>query len=244
MNPSHGNDIGDPGYASRAYFGMPGYGEHTPQQRNPQIANANAGQMMPPPYFNPYGYPFPPYGGYGAPYGGYGYGGFGADSNAYPWMPNGANVAHARQAGPAPAMDPEMPAVHMNNSTGGTGCEPGYNYFFPAEHCKIHVLKTPERPWQITSGAHIDFHACHVPVTTTCAEILKGFGATNPVPKMNHCIEVVQGGNGRWYKGLDISGDDKGMMKTQIQDIGWDKTRSGQPGEKPVVAVWVSKSGG
>ncbi|KAH7361850.1 hypothetical protein B0T11DRAFT_317707 [Plectosphaerella cucumerina] len=231
MNPTHGHDIGDPGYASRAQFGPPAFG---------QLPMHN--------YYNPYSYAPAPYGPY-AGYAPYGYPAMPpvvgtAPPNAYPWMPNGANVAHARQAGPAPVIDPDLPAAHMNNSTGGTGCEPGYNYFFPPEHCKIHVLKTPERPWQITSGAHIDFHACHVPVTTTCADLLKGFGATNPVPKMNHCIEVVQGGNGRWYRGVGISGDDKGMMKKEIQEIGWDKTRSGQPGEKPVVVVWVSKNGG
>ena len=83
-------------------------------------------------------------------------------------------------------VDPSMPAANMSNSTGGVGCEPGYNYFFPQEHTKIHVLKsggTP--PWHLPPFQVIPFHAAHVPVTVTVAELLKGFGATNPTAKKN-----------------------------------------------------------
>ncbi len=31
-----------------------------------------------------------------------------------------------------PVINPAMPAANMTNNTGGVGCEPGYNYFFPA----------------------------------------------------------------------------------------------------------------
>lgn len=141
-----------------------------------------------------------------------------------------------------PKIDPTMPAANMTNSTGGVGCEPGYNYFFPAEHTKIHVLKTGATPpWQLPPHFAQPFHAAHVPVSTTLAELLQGFGATNPVAKKNKCYEVVQGGNGKWYKGLCFNGDEKDAMKMTLKDLGWDRTRSGKPGEKPVVYLYITK---
>jgi hypothetical protein len=141
-----------------------------------------------------------------------------------------------------PGIDPHMPAANMTNSTGGVGCEPGYNYFFPPEHTKIHLLKAgATAPWQLPANSVVPFSAVHVPTSTTLGELLKGFGATNPVPKKNKCWEVTQGGNGRWYKGLSFSADDKDKMKMSIKDLGWDMTRTGRPGEKPVVYLYVTR---
>lgn len=147
-----------------------------------------------------------------------------------------------RHAQPHPIINPEMPATNMTNSTGGVGCEPGYNYFFAAENTKVHVLKSGSTPpWQLTPNTTVPFHACHVPVTTTIAELLRGFGATNPVPKKNRLTEVVQGGNGKWYKGISFSGDVAKEMSMTVKDVGWDKTRTGLPGQKPVVVLYITK---
>ncbi|KAI8157001.1 hypothetical protein K4K49_005992 [Colletotrichum sp. SAR 10_70] len=160
----------------------------------------------------------------------------------YPLQPSGQAHPYARTTTSGlPALDPRNPAAHLSNSTGGTGCEPGYNYFFPAAHTKIHVFRSTTPPWQLPANARIQFAAFHVPVNTSLAELLKGFGATNPVPKKNKCYEIVQAGNGKWYKGLCFAGDDKDMMKKCLKDVGWDGTRTGQPGGKPVVCLWVVK---
>ncbi|KOS17769.1 hypothetical protein ESCO_002774 [Escovopsis weberi] len=162
-------------------------------------------------------------------------------AQAFSYQPNGAGSAAARQPGPWPHIDAAMPAAQMTNSTGGTGCEPGYNYFFPAEHTKAHVFKTATPPWQLPPTAHIPFKAAHIPCNTTMAELLKGFGCTNPAPKKNRCFEVVSGGGGKWYKGLEVNGADKDMMKMTIKNVGWDGTRTGNPNEKPVVCLWFCK---
>ncbi|GJC99969.1 hypothetical protein ColKHC_08795 [Colletotrichum higginsianum] len=161
--------------------------------------------------------------------------------NTYPLQPGGQASYGARAAQGLPTLDPRNPAAHLGNSTGGTGCEPGYNYFFPAAHTKIHVFRTSTPPWQLPANARVPFAAFHVPVNTTLAEVLKGFGALNPNPKKNKCFEIVQAGNGKWYKGLCFAGDDKDMMKKSIADIGWDAGRTGLPGQKPVVCVWLVK---
>ncbi|KAF9871335.1 hypothetical protein CkaCkLH20_11256 [Colletotrichum karsti] len=159
----------------------------------------------------------------------------------YPLQPGGQSYPVARTSQNLPALDPRNPAAQLTNSTGGTGCEPGYNYFFPAAHTKIHVFRTTTPPWQLPANARIQFSAFHVPVSTSLADVLKGFGATNATPKKNKCFEIVQAGNGKWYKGLCFSGDDKDMMKKTLADVGWDATRTGQPGGKPVVCVWLVK---
>ncbi|KAM3549016.1 hypothetical protein MY1884_008929 [Beauveria asiatica] len=156
-------------------------------------------------------------------------------------QPNGTGNILPRQPQPYPHIDPTMPAAQMTNSSGGVGCEPGYNYFFPAEHTKAHIFKTSTPPWQLPPTAQIPFKATHIPCTTTMAELLKGFGCTNPVAKKNKCFEVIGGGSGKWYKGLAICGDDKDMMKKTIKEVGWDMTRTGNPHEKPIVCLWFCK---
>ncbi|PON28714.1 hypothetical protein TGAM01_v202561 [Trichoderma gamsii] len=179
----------------------------------------------------------PQYGGMHAPGG---YPGFQAPQT-FAYQPNGTGNLLPRQPQPYPNIDPTMPAAQMTNTTGGTGCEPGYNYFFPAEHTKAHIFKTNTPPWQLPPTAQIPFKAAHIPCNTTMAELLKGFGCTNPTPKKNKCFEVVSGGGGKWYKGLEVNGADKDMLKKTIKDVGWDSTRTGNPNEKPVVCLWFCK---
>ncbi len=148
----------------------------------------------------------------------------------------------AQAQGPMPVPDRGFRTCSMRNTTGGYGCEPGYNYFFPAEHTKIHVLKTGSTPpWQLPPNFAIQFHACHVPVNTTVAELMKGFGAKNSVPKKNVITEVCPGGGGKWYKGIEARGDNFELLKKPIKDLGWDATRTGLRGQKKVVYIYVQK---
>lgn len=200
------------------------------------------------------GQPYMPYGGVvpgmGMPMGMMGGGGVGStyaaqvNSQGQPSFYNyqSGHAGSGRYPQPHPVVNPGMPAAHMTNSTGGLGCEPGYNYFFPQEHTKVHVLKSGATPpWQVPPNFTIPFHACHVPTSTTVGNLLKGFGANNSRAKFNTVTEVVQGGNGRWYRGLAFDGSDKDAMQRPIKDLGWDKTRSGLPGAKPVVYLYITK---
>lgn len=158
----------------------------------------------------------------------------------YQWP--GQPGTSVRQPQPAPVVDATMPSVQMSNTTGGVGCEPGYNYFFPQEHTKCHVYHSTTPPWQLPAGAVMQFKAAHIPCGVSLGELLRGFGCDNANPKMNRCYEIVQGGNGVWYKGISFNGGDKDMTKKTMKDVGWDKTRTGNPGEKPVVNLWFCKS--
>lgn len=140
-----------------------------------------------------------------------------------------------------PVINTSLPAANMTNSTGGVGCEPGYNYFFASEHTKIHVFRTGDTPpWNLPNSYTSPFHAVHVPVSTTLGDLLKGFGATNPEGSKNKVFEVHQGGNGKWYKGMCYKGDNEKDMEKTIKSIGWDETRTGLPGGKPVVYIYVT----
>lgn len=213
--------------------------------RNPAFGRDNG---LPPPSNRPsYGYPqqfgYQPYPAY-PPQQQY-YGG------AYGQAPYMANNAQATQFAPMgrgqgltgnPVVNPSMPAANLTNSTGGVGCEPGYNYFFPSEHTKIHVFMTGSTaPWNLPRNFSAPFKAVHVPVNTKIGDLLKGFGATNPDPSKNRAIELHQGGNGQWYKGMSFKGDDFDDMGKDIKSVGWDKTRNGLPGGKPVVYLYVTK---
>ncbi|PHH87701.1 hypothetical protein CDD83_8517 [Cordyceps sp. RAO-2017] len=160
---------------------------------------------------------------------------------AFPYQPNGTGSPFARQPQPWPAIDPTMPAAQMANSTGGVGCEPGYNYFFPPAHTKVHVFTSNTPPWQLPAAAQMPFNASHIPCNVTLAELLKGFGCTNPAAKKNRVFEIVPSGGGKWYKGLGFTGGDKEAMTKTIADVGWDASRTGNPGEKPVVCLWFCR---
>lgn len=174
------------------------------------------------------------------------YPGWGAAGGPGP-VPGPAPQGHTAFAGagrgPAgqPVVNPSLPAANMTNSTGGVGCEPGYNYFFPSEHTKIHVFRTGDTPpWNLPPSFASPFHAVHVPVSTTLGDLLRGFGATNPEARKNKVFEVHQGGSGKWYKGQCYAGDDEKSMDMAIKEVGWDQTRTGLPGGKPVVYLYVT----
>lgn len=218
-NPVFGRDNGPPPPGSRPSYGFAG-GYGYPQQ---------------------FGYhPFPAYypqqqyygGAYGRPYT--------APGNVQ--YTQFAPMSHGQGPSGNPVINPSMPAANLTNSTGGVGCEPGYNYFFPSEHTKIHVFLTGgTAPWNLPRNFTASFKAVHVPVNTTIGDLLKGFGAVNPDPSKNRAIELHQGGDGRWYKGLSFKGDDDKDMAKEIKSVGWDKTRNGLPGGKPVVYLYVTK---
>ncbi|KAJ4125382.1 hypothetical protein NW768_008999 [Fusarium equiseti] len=160
----------------------------------------------------------------------------------YANQPNGTGNILPRQAQPHPQIDTQMPAAQMTNSTGGVGCEPGYNYFFPAEHTKVHVFKSETPPWQLDANAQIPFIASHVPTSTKLGDLLKGFGCTNPNPKKNKCFELYSGGNGKWYKGYSFNGDEEKEIEKSLDEVGWTSDRTGSEDGKPVVCLWFCKS--
>lgn len=142
-----------------------------------------------------------------------------------------------------PVIEPNVPSINMTNSTGGVGCEPGYNYVFHYSHTKIHVLLSGgDAPWNLTPNFAVDFYAVHVPTNTTIGDLMKGFGAVNPDPMQNKIFEVHPGGSGSWYKGMSFRGDNEEAMKKTLKEVGWDDSRNGQPDGKPVVWLYVVKS--
>lgn len=138
---------------------------------------------------------------------------------------------------PHPRVSPDVPGLNMVNSTGGAGCEPGYNYIFHDEHTKIHVFRTKEPPWR-APRMNYSFAKFQVPTNTTIAELMLRFGACNPNPALNRIVEVIEGGGGRWYRGMIFQGDQMDVQKT-LKDCGWDRSRSGR--EKAVVWLWITK---
>jgi hypothetical protein len=144
----------------------------------------------------------------------------------------------------APLRNGGFPGIHLRNHTGGVGLPPGYDYAFPREHTKIHVFKTgPTPPWQQTlwSWDGTNHVKLLVPCTTTVKELMQNLGCTNSDANKNKLHEIQEAGNGRWVKGITISGSDKDRVKKQIAEFGWDKSRTGAPGERPVVWLWCTK---
>jgi len=70
---------------------------------------------------------------------------------------------------------------------------------------------------------------------------MQQLGCDNPEAKKNILYEINEGGNGIWKRGLMISGDQKDRVKKQIKEMGWDGSRGGLHGKRPVVWLWVQK---
>ncbi|KAK4102429.1 hypothetical protein N658DRAFT_468933 [Parathielavia hyrcaniae] len=143
---------------------------------------------------------------------------------------------------PPPVVDPDFPAANHINSTGGAGVEPGFNYFFPTEHAKVIVLKCTVPPWTLGAGSYSDtvmpFHAAVVPAGVTMAELLVGFGATNPDKGRNQFWECYPQGGGAWGWREHVTGDDEVMMARTVRDMGWVEKRDGCA---RTVYLWISK---
>lgn len=217
FNPRWGRDEGiQPPHSGGGYGAQPGMYGAAP-------ATTQGYGYMPPPPAAP-GYYYPP-------------GGMAPPAPAY-MSGMGGGTRHPQ---PYPTINPDLPAANMTNSTGGVGCEPGYNYFFPPEHTKVHIFKSSTPPWELPRPFSVPFHACHIPVSTTVGELLRGMGATNPVARKNRVCEVVQGGNGKWYKGIGFNGEDALSMAKTFKELGWDSSRNGLPGGKPIVYLYITK---
>ncbi|KAG7294070.1 hypothetical protein NEMBOFW57_004132 [Staphylotrichum longicolle] len=143
---------------------------------------------------------------------------------------------------PAPPVDPDFPAANLINSTGGAGAEPGFNYFFPTEHAKVIVLKCALKPWTLVPGTYgdIPFKASLIPSNVTMAELLVGFGATNPNKEMDQLWEVYPQGGGMWGWKEHCVGNDEVMMARTVRDMGWLEKRDGKV---QTVYLWISKNG-
>ncbi|KAK4154106.1 hypothetical protein C8A00DRAFT_14755 [Chaetomidium leptoderma] len=137
-----------------------------------------------------------------------------------------------------PVIDPDFPAANHINGTGGAGVEPGYNYFFPTEHAKVHVLKCTVPPWLLVGDSYPQYHSAKIPANITMAELLKGFGADNPDPAKNQFWEVYPQGGGLWGKREHCTGDDEIMMARTVRDMGWVEK---QEGTVPTTYLWISK---
>ncbi|KAH8602994.1 hypothetical protein B0O99DRAFT_588053 [Bisporella sp. PMI_857] len=135
--------------------------------------------------------------------------------------------------------------VNFKNETGGVGMPPGYNYLFPAEHCKVHVLKTKIPPWQLSLHYgqlnDIEYGRYIIPANVTVKELMQQFGCTADAPNKNHVHEIQEAGDGKWIKGMSIHGGQKDRVDKSIRDMGWDGTRTGWPGQRPVVWLWFVK---
>ncbi|KAJ2898401.1 hypothetical protein MKZ38_003953 [Zalerion maritima] len=157
---------------------------------------------------------------------------------AAPVMSFAPPAAYGTPAAPPPVPREDYPAVNLANQGGGVGLDPGYNYFFADEHCKMHILRTKTAPWNLAQNTQVSFYPATVPCTVAIKDLMKGFGCNNPDPKKNKVYEIQEGGNGKWYKGQSFSGDSGDEMKKAISEVGWNKSRgAGQP----VVWLWFVK---
>jgi hypothetical protein len=79
----------------------------------------------------------------------------------------------------------------------------GYTDLVPAAKCRIHAIKTSSPPWQ--QRGFLSHSKLRVPVNTTVKELMQGLGCNNQDAKKNRLVEVTEGGNGTWYKGMSIT---------------------------------------
>lgn len=88
---------------------------------------------------------------------------------------------------------------------------------------------------------HNLFFKFFAPSNLTILELMGRLGLDNKDAKMNVIHEVVEKGNGNWAKGMSIKGDNKDRIKMKLKDLGWDSSRIGVPGRKPVVWLYMTK---
>ncbi|KAK4223691.1 hypothetical protein QBC38DRAFT_43957 [Podospora fimiseda] len=137
-----------------------------------------------------------------------------------------------------PNVDPHFPAAHFHNSLGGTGTEPGWDYFFPRQHAKVIVLKVESAPWEGGLGAgQFPFYACHVPHCVTLKELMAGFGAKSTEQSAIHRVYPQGGGN--WGHMEEVREDDRRVSRKTAGEMGW--CRRDKDGELEVVYLWISR---
>lgn len=151
----------------------------------------------------------------------------------------------AHPAWPQP-QNSDFPGTSFRNPSGGVGLPPGYDYLFSAEHTVLHCFKptTQTPPWQTNYNPydHSKFCKMFAPTNMTVGELIGKLGLNNKDAKKNIIHEVIEKGNGAWAKGLSINGSDKDRCKKKLADFGWDGKRTGIPGQRPVVWLWLQRA--
>jgi hypothetical protein len=212
LNPRYGYDNRPPylqgGDAFIYGYGPPAYDAYIPQAPPGymwvDIGGGGAIPLQPAPYCIPGNMPF---------------------MNQYPYGPCCLNPPIGAFNGPIP--DHGFPGINFKNIHGGLDMEDGYNYIFPSEHCKIHVIVSRRPPWE-NASCPWEKKCFNVPTGITVKELMQGFGCTNPDPAKNCLTEVSQGADGTWYKGITVKGSEEKQMKKRIEEIGWNAKRNGQ----------------
>lgn len=132
------------------------------------------------------------------------------------------------------------PGINLPNAGGGIGLEPGMNYLFHDEHCKVFVITSPRPPWQaVAATPNLPYQSFWVPCNTTVKSLMQQLGANNADAAKNTISECTPSGNGKWYKGITIKGDDKDTMKKTIAEMGWRNNRNGL--DEDVVWLYITK---
>ena len=142
------------------------------------------------------------------------------------------NIAHFPSPTPPP---PPPPTIYTTTTTFPNG----YTDLTPSPKCLIHCIKTSIPPWQ--SRGPLPHSKLRVPTNTTVKELMQGLGCNNAKAGKNRLVEVTPGGDGKWYAGLGIKGDEKDRVKKTIREFCWDETRTGMGGDKSVVWLWATK---
>ncbi|KAK0724545.1 hypothetical protein B0H67DRAFT_482129 [Lasiosphaeris hirsuta] len=244
FNPLHGLDMGPPPPTDQPSNGTVAIA--TPAPTAPPVPPAPTAPMMvasppagppPPPGPAPPAFTFPPV--QALPASPYAHPLVPCPGDRFYYMPNSTPIT-APQIPVARAQGrSSLPGINFVNSTGGIGCEPGYNYLFPREHTKIHVLNTVVAPWRLDPTAAIEIAACHVPASMTMLDLAFALGAT--IPEKTKICEVVKGGEGKWYPGLQVFGDRPAEMRKTCKEMGWNAGRTGEWGQRDVVYIYLEE---
>lgn len=192
-------------------------------------------------------------------YPGFGFSGYGQPQpvmqpNIPPGYPPNIHLRnHTGGVGLPPGYDYAFPTEHCKIHVFKTGATPPWqrtmNSLDPATHVKLFVPCNVRRSAPLRSRSPSPFPMLISPFydskltnpQTTVKELMQNLGCTNPDAKKNKLYEVQEAGGGRWVRGLSIMGDNKDKVKKLISELGWDKTRTGGPGERPVVWLYLTK---
>ncbi|KAK5662378.1 hypothetical protein OQA88_8288 [Cercophora sp. LCS_1] len=122
-----------------------------------------------------------------------------------------------------------IPGAALRNSTGGNGLEPGYVYLYPDQHVRVHLIITNSEPW--VSGTQTDYVRLYVGANMKISELKEAAGVGDGT-----LVEVMEGGEGRWYKGMEVTGLEGVMGRERedmtLRELGW---------VGRVVWVWVER---
>lgn len=104
----------------------------------------------------------------------------------------------------------------------------------------LKITRCTTKPWGEESTIIDDKSFLNITMSTTdkLSDLMGVLGLKSQFPTKHILFEITKSTSGGWCKGMEYHTLDR-YQGRMLRELGWDETRTGNQGERPLVYLWV-----